>query len=63
MAGRKKAGIAEGLAEDLSRFLRQLRALPDGSMVTYAEMADRLGGQQYCSAATLSRADLGGCLL
>ncbi|MEV0192367.1 hypothetical protein AB0I39_28025 [Kitasatospora purpeofusca] len=60
MAGRKKAGIAEGLAEDLSRFLRQLRALPDGSMVTYAEMADRLGGRRYCSAATLSRADLGG---
>ncbi|MFD9061861.1 hypothetical protein ACFVZ3_10100 [Kitasatospora purpeofusca] len=60
MAGRKKAGTAQGMAEDLAEFLRQLRVRSDGGTVSYAEMADRLGGRRYCSAVTLSRADQGG---
>ncbi|KOV10721.1 hypothetical protein ADK60_37425 [Streptomyces sp. XY431] len=60
MAGRKKAGVAQGPAEELSKFLRRLRRRPDGSELTYAEMADRLGGRRFCSAPTLSRSDQGG---
>ncbi|GLW74965.1 hypothetical protein Kpho02_72620 [Kitasatospora phosalacinea] len=60
MAGRTKAGVEPGLAEDLARFLRQLRRRPDGTDLTYIELADRLDGARYCSAATLSRADRGG---
>ncbi|MET9398815.1 hypothetical protein [Kitasatospora sp. NPDC002965] len=60
MAGRKKAGVTPGLAEELSKFLRRLRPRPGGSEITYSEMAEILGGRRYCSAVTLSRADQGG---
>jgi hypothetical protein len=60
MSGRNKAGVQSGPAEELASFLRRLRRRPDGTNLTYAEMADRIGGKRYCSAATLSRADQGG---
>ncbi|MFD5559049.1 hypothetical protein [Kitasatospora griseola] len=60
MAGRKKAGVEPGPAEDLAFFLRRLRRRPDGTDLTYRQLADSLGGVRYCSLATLSRADRGG---
>ncbi|MFF3068857.1 helix-turn-helix domain-containing protein [Kitasatospora sp. NPDC057936] len=60
MSGRNKAGVQSGPAEELARFLRRLRRRPDGTNLTYKEMADRIGGKRYCSAPTLSRADQGG---
>ncbi|ARF83354.1 helix-turn-helix domain-containing protein [Kitasatospora aureofaciens] len=60
MSGRTKAGVQDGPAEELASFLRWLRRRPDGTDLTYAEMAGRIGGKRYCSAATLSRADQGG---
>ncbi|KDN80460.1 helix-turn-helix domain-containing protein [Kitasatospora cheerisanensis] len=63
MAGRKKAGVEPGPAEDLAEFLRRLRRRPDGTDLTYRQLADRLGGVRYCSLVTLSRADRGGTFL
>ncbi len=60
VAGRPKAEVSTGAAEELAKFLRRLRFRSGRKKMTYKEMAEATGGRRYCSASTFSRADLGG---